>query len=144
MQGISDLITVPGEVNVDFADVKTVMTGMGMALMGTGIAKGENRAIEAAQRAISSPLLEETSIEGARGVLLNISGGRDLTLHEVAEAAKVIADAVDINANIISGMVLDDNLEEEMKVTVIATGFARPDVPLEERQPLFEGGTAVQ
>ena len=88
VQGISDLITVPGEINVDFADVKTIMTGMGMALMGTGIAKGENRAIEAAQRAISSPLLEETSIEGAKGVLLNISGGRDLTLHEVAEAAR--------------------------------------------------------
>jgi cell division protein FtsZ len=123
VQGISDLITVPGEVNVDFADVKSVMTGMGMALMGTGVAKGENRATEAAQRAVSSPLLEETSIEGARGVLLNISGGRDLTLHEVNEAAKVISEAVDPNANIISGMVLDDSLEEEMKVTVIATGF---------------------
>jgi cell division protein FtsZ len=83
VQGISDLITVPGEVNVDFADVKTIMTGMGMALMGTGVAKGESRALEAAQRAISSPLLEETSIEGAKGVLINISGGRDLTLHEI-------------------------------------------------------------
>ena len=109
VQGISDLITVPGEVNVDFADVKTIMTGMGMALMGTGIAKGENRALEAAQRAISSPLLEETSIEGAKGVLLNISGGRDLTLHEVAEAAQVIAEAVDPDANIISGMVIDES-----------------------------------
>lgn len=126
VQGISDLITVPGEVNVDFADVKSVMTGMGMALMGTGVAKGENRAIEAAQRAVSSPLLEETSIEGARGVLLNISGGRDLTLHEVNEAAKVISEAVDSHANIISGMVIDDSLEEEMKVTVIATGFSAP------------------
>jgi len=123
VQGISDLITVPGEVNVDFADVKSIMTGMGMALMGTGIAKGENRAVEAAQRAISSPLLEDTSIEGARGVLLNITGGRDLTLHEVAEAARVVAESVDANANIISGMVLDDGMEEEMKVTVIATGF---------------------
>ncbi len=123
VQGISDLITVPGEVNVDFADVKTIMTGMGMALMGTGIAKGENRAVEAAQRAISSPLLEETSIEGARGVLLNISGGHDLTLHEVAEAARIIADSVDPEANIISGMVIDDELADEMKVTVIATGF---------------------
>jgi cell division protein FtsZ len=123
VQGISDLITVPGEVNVDFADVKAIMSGMGMALMGTGIAKGENRALEAAQRAISSPLLEETSIEGAKGVLINISGGRDLTLHEVAEAARIIQTAVDPDANIISGMVIDDSLEEEMKVTVIATGF---------------------
>ncbi|HNU83971.1 MAG TPA: cell division protein FtsZ, partial [Thermoanaerobaculia bacterium] len=89
VQGISDLITIPGEVNVDFADVRAIMGGMGMALMGTGVAKGENRAIEAAQRAISSPLLEETSIEGAKGVLINISGGRDLGLHEVAEAAAI-------------------------------------------------------
>ena len=125
VQGISDLITVPGEVNVDFADVRTIMTGMGMALMGTGIAKGEHRALEAAQRAISSPLLEETSIQGARGVLINISGGYDLTLHEVAEAARIIADAVDPDANIISGMVIDPTIEEAMKVTVIATGFDR-------------------
>ncbi len=125
VQGISDLITVPGEINVDFADVKTIMTGMGMALMGTGIAKGENRAIEAAQRAISSPLLEETSIEGAKGVLLNISGSHDLTLHEVAESARIISEAVDPEANIISGMVIEEALEDEMKVTVIATGFDR-------------------
>jgi cell division protein FtsZ len=125
VQGISDLITIPGEVNVDFADVRTIMTGMGMALMGTGLAKGEHRAIEAAQRAISSPLLEETSIQGAKGVLINISGGYDLTLHEVAEAARIIADAVDPDANIISGMVIDPQLEEAMKVTVIATGFDR-------------------
>jgi cell division protein FtsZ len=98
---------------------------MGMALMGTGIAKGEHRALEAAQRAISSPLLEETSIQGARGVLINISGGHDLTLHEVAEAARIIADSVDPDANIISGMVIDPSLEESMKVTVIATGFDR-------------------
>jgi cell division protein FtsZ len=125
VQGISDLITIPGEVNVDFADVRTIMTGMGMALMGTGLAKGEHRALEAAQRAISSPLLEETSIQGARGVLINISGGHDLTLHEVAEAARIIADSVDPDANIISGMVIDPTLEEAMKVTVIATGFDR-------------------
>jgi cell division protein FtsZ len=125
VQGISDLITIPGEVNVDFADVRTIMTGMGMALMGTGIAKGEHRALEAAQRAISSPLLEETSIQGARGVLINISGGHDLTLHEVAEAARIIADSVDPDANIISGMVIDPALDEAMKVTVIATGFDR-------------------
>ncbi|HKI06497.1 MAG TPA: cell division protein FtsZ [Thermoanaerobaculia bacterium] len=125
VQGISDLITIPGEVNVDFADVRTIMTGMGMALMGTGIAKGEHRALEAAQRAISSPLLEETSIQGAKGVLINISGGHDLTLHEVAEAARIIADSVDPDANIISGMVIDPTLDEAMKVTVIATGFDR-------------------
>lgn len=123
VQGISDLITIPGEINVDFADVRTIMTGMGMALMGTGIAKGENRAIEAAQRAISSPLLEETSIQGARGVLLNISGGQDMSLHEVAEAARIIHESVEEDANIISGMVIDDALEDSMKVTVIATGF---------------------
>ena len=123
VQGISDLITVPGEVNVDFADVRAIMSGMGMALMGTGIAKGENRALEASQRAISSPLLEETSIEGAKGVLINVSGGRDLTLHEVAEAARIIQGAVDPDANIITGMVIDESLDEEMKVTVIATGF---------------------
>jgi cell division protein FtsZ len=135
VQGISDLITIPGEVNVDFADVRTIMTGMGMALMGTGLAKGEHRALEAAQRAISSPLLEETSIQGARGVLINISGGYDLTLHEVAEAARIISDAVDPDANIISGMVIDATLEEAMKVTVIATGFDhsagdRPRTPI--------------
>ncbi len=123
VQGISDLITVPGEINVDFADVRTIMTGMGMALMGTGVAKGDNRALEAAQRAISSPLLEETSIQGAKGVLINISGGHDLTLYEVAEAAQIIAEAVDPDANIISGMVIDETLDEAMKVTVIATGF---------------------
>jgi cell division protein FtsZ len=125
VQGISDLITIPGEINVDFADVRTIMTGMGMALMGTGVAKGEHRALEAAQRAISSPLLEETSIQGAQGVLINISGGHDLTLHEVAEAARIISDAVDPDANIISGMVIDPALDEAMKVTVIATGFDR-------------------
>jgi len=138
VQGISDLITIPGEVNVDFADVRTIMTGMGMALMGTGVAKGEHRAIESAQRAISSPLLEETSIQGARGVLINISGGHDLTLHEVAEAARIIADAVDPDANIISGMVIDPQLEEAMKVTVIATGFDRTadDRPARAQSPV--------
>ncbi len=139
VQGISDLITVPGEVNADFADVKTIMSGMGMALMGTGIASGENRALEAAQRAIASPLLEDTSIQGAKGVLINISGSKNLTLHEVAEAADVIAEAVDPDANIISGLVLDPTLEDDMKVTVIATGFPytpteQPAVP--QREPL--------
>jgi len=133
VQGISDLIVVPGEVNVDFADVKAIMTGMGMALMGTGVARGEDRAMEAARGAISSPLLEETSIEGAKGVLINISGGRDLTLHEVAEAARIIQEAVDPDANIISGMVIDDTMEDEMKVTVIATGFGPPGVATQPR-----------
>ncbi len=123
VQGISDLITVPGEVNVDFADVRTIMTGMGVALMGTGVGQGENRAREAARQAISSPLLEETSIDSARGVLLNITGGSDLTLHEVAEAAQLITEAVDPEANVISGMVIDEQLDGEMKVTVVATGF---------------------
>jgi len=142
VQGISDLITVPGEVNVDFADVKTIMTGMGMALMGTGVAKGENRALEAAQRAISSPLLEETSIEGAMGVLLNISGGPGLSLHEVDEAARVIAEAVDPAANIISGLVVREDMEEDMKVTVIATGFhgeqTAAHIPVRPRQQSLE------
>jgi cell division protein FtsZ len=128
VQGISDLITFPGEINVDFADVRTIMTRMGIALMGTGVAKGEDRAIEAAQRAISSPLLEEGSIHGARGLLINISGGPDLTLYEVAEAARIISDVVDPDANIISGMVIDPNLIDTMKVTVIATGFGRAPV----------------
>jgi cell division protein FtsZ len=140
VQGISDLITIPGEINVDFADVRTIMTGMGMALMGTGLAKGEHRALEAAQRAISSPLLEETSIQGARGVLINISGGHDLTLHEVAEAARIISDAVDPDANIISGMVIEPGLEDAMKVTVIATGFDRPLQAMSDRPRAREAG----
>ena len=126
VQGISDIITVPGLINVDFADVKTIMEGMGMALMGTGSAKGENRALEATQRAISSPLLEEASIEGARGLLVNITGGTDLTLFEVNEAMSVIHDAADPDANIIFGAVLDSRLADEMKITVIATGFEKP------------------
>jgi len=125
VQGISDIITVPGLINVDFADVKTIMEGMGMALMGTGSAKGENRALEATQRAISSPLLEEASIEGARGLLVNITGGTDLTLFEVNEAMSIIHDAADPDANIIFGAVLDSRLADEMKITVIATGFEK-------------------
>jgi cell division protein FtsZ len=123
VQGISDLITVPGEINLDFADVKTIMHGMGMALMGTGISSGEHRAVEAAQRAISSPLLEEASIEGAKGVLINITGGPDMTLFEVHEAASIIQEAADEEANIIFGTVIDPRMREEVKVTVIATGF---------------------
>ena len=123
MQGISDLITVPGEINLDFADVKTIMHGMGMALMGTGVSSGEHRAVEAAQRAISSPLLEEASIEGAKGVLINITGGSDMTLFEVHEAASIIQEAADEEANIIFGTVIDPKMKDEVKVTVIATGF---------------------
>lgn len=123
VQGMSDLITVPGEINLDFADVKTIMHGMGMALMGTGVSQGEHRAVEAAQRAISSPLLEEASIEGAKGVLINITGGPDMTLFEVHEAASVIQSAADDEANIIFGTVIDPRMKDEVKVTVIATGF---------------------
>src|SRR5262245_44716676 len=123
VQGISDLIIVPGLINLDFADVKTVMQGMGMALMGTGAASGENRAVEAAKKAISSRLLEEGSIQGARGVLINITGGPDLLLHEVSEASGIIHDAADPEANIIFGAVLDESMKGAIKITVIATGF---------------------
>jgi len=123
VQGISDLITVPGLINLDFADVKTVMAGMGMALMGTGAATGENRAVDAAKKAISSRLLEEGSIHGARGVLINITGGPDLLLHEVSEASGIIHDAADPEANIIFGAVLDEGMKGAVKITVIATGF---------------------
>ncbi len=128
VQGISDLITVPGEINLDFADVKSVMAGMGMALMGTGTAEGEHRAMEAAQRAISSPLLEDASIHGARGVLINVSGGEDMTLHEVGEAAAIVQEAADPDANIIFGTVIDRSAKSSIKVTVIATGFPRDEM----------------
>ncbi len=122
VQGITDLITVPGLINLDFADVRTIMSNAGSALMGIGIASGEDRAVESAKNAIASPLLE-ASIDGAQGVLLNISGGPDLGLFEVNEAAEVIANAAHPEANIIFGAVIDDTLGEEIKVTVIATGF---------------------
>jgi cell division protein FtsZ len=122
VQGISDLITITGIINLDFADVKTIMTDAGSALMGIGTADGENRATEAAKFAIASPLLE-ASIDGARGVLLNITGGMDLGIHEANEAARVIQEVADPDANIILGAVIDENLEDEVKVTVIATGF---------------------
>ncbi len=123
VQGIANLITTPGLVNVDFADVRTVMSHMGRAVMGMGISHGANRAVEAAQRAISSPLLEEGSVEGARGVLINICGGTSLTLHEVTEASSIIQGVADPEANIIFGSVVDQTMEEEVLVTVIATGF---------------------
>jgi cell division protein FtsZ len=125
VQGISDLITVPGLINLDFADVKAIMQGMGLALMGVGRASGEHRAMEATQQAISSPLLEEATIEGAKGVLINITGGTDLTLYEVNEASSIIREAADDDANIIFGAVIDETMHDEMKITVIATGFDR-------------------
>lgn len=148
VQGISDLITIPGVINLDFADVKTVMCGMGMALMGTGIAEGQNRAIEAAQKAISSPLLEETSIVGARAVLINITGGSNMSLHEVCEAAKIIQESADTEANIIFGSVFDDRMGDKVKITVIATGFEQ-DVPhqlkssLQQRSAISLTGTTA-
>jgi len=131
VQGISDLIAVPGVINCDFADVQTVMQNTGSALMGIGTAKGENRAAEAARMAISSPLLE-TSIEGAKGVLFNISGGSNLTLFEINEAAEIIHQAADSEANIIFGANIDETLEEEVRVTVIATGFNSITPPAKE------------
>ena len=123
VRGISDLITVHGLINLDFADVRTIMSEMGMAMMGAAIAQGENRAVEAAQKAISSPLLEEVSIQGARGVLINITGGPDLSLHEVNEAATLIQEEADEEANIIFGAVIDESMGDEVRITVIATGF---------------------
>ena len=122
VQGITDLITIPGLINLDFADVRTIMQDAGSALMGIGAASGENRAAEAAKMAISSPLLEE-SVEGAMGILLNITGGHDLGLFEVNEAAEIVQSAADSNSNIIFGAVIDDTLGDEVRVTVIATGF---------------------
>jgi len=128
VQGISDIITIPGLVNVDFADVRAVMADAGSALMGIGIGSGKTRAREAASAAISSPLLE-SSIEGARGVVLNITGGSDMTLHEVNTAADTIYEVVDPNANIIFGAVIDEQLQGEIRITVIATGFNKSDSP---------------
>lgn len=122
-KGISDLITVPGLINLDFADVKTVMSEMGDALMGTGYASGENRAKEAAQKSVCSPLLENVSISGAKGVLINVTGGQDMTLFEVNEASSVIMEAAGSDANIIWGAVIDEFMKDEIRVTVIATGF---------------------
>jgi cell division protein FtsZ len=123
VRGISDLITVHGLINLDFADVRTIMAEMGMAIMGVASASGESRAEEAARRAIASPLLEDISIRGAQGVLINVTGGADLTLHEVNEAATLIQEEADEEANIIFGAVIDEALEDEIRITVIATGF---------------------
>ncbi|MDB4982739.1 MAG: cell division protein FtsZ, partial [Myxococcales bacterium] len=127
VRGISDLVIAPGLINVDFADVRTIMTGMGRALMGTGRGQGDKRAVEAAQAAISSPLLEDVSINGATGILLNITGGPDLTLAEMNEACSLIAEAADPDANIIFGSVIDPHAGDEVRITVIATGFQTRD-----------------
>ncbi len=142
VQGITDLITVPGLINLDFADVKAIMKDAGSALMGIGVASGDNRAVQAAELAITSPLLEE-SIEGAKGILLNISGGPDLGLYEVNEAAEIIAKAADQDANIIFGAVIDESLGDQVKVTVIAAGFdkkteAKIEITTEGRVPTKE------
>jgi cell division protein FtsZ len=123
VQGISDLILVPGLINLDFADVRAIMSGMGMAMMGTGVGQGEHRALDAAQKAIASPLLDNTSIDGARGILLNFTGGPDLSLHEVEEAARIVQEAAHEDANIIFGAVMDPALQDQVRITVIATGF---------------------
>jgi cell division protein FtsZ len=125
IQGISDLILVPGLINLDFADVKTIMSGMGLAMMGTGVMSGENRTLEAAKAAISSPLLEGASVQGARGVIINITGGHDMSLMEVNEASLLIQEAAHEDANIIFGAVVDPKMEGKVKITVIATGFDR-------------------
>src|SRR6201981_3718911 len=141
VQGITDLITVPGLVNLDFADVRTIMRDAGSALMGIGIAGGENRAAEAAKTAISSPLLE-ASVEGATGILLNITGGADLGLFEVNEAAEIIGSAADSDANIIFGAVIDESLGDQVRVTVIATGFDRRTV--DRPAALFAGAARAR
>ncbi len=125
IQGISDLILVPGLINLDFADVKTIMSGMGLAIMGTGLGEGEDRAMAAANAAISSPLLEDASVKGARGVIINVTGGHDLSLIEVSEASAIIQEAAHEEANIIFGAVVDPKMEGKVKITVIATGFDR-------------------
>ena len=141
IQGISDLILVPGLINLDFADVKTIMSGMGLAMMGTGVAEGPDRAMEAARRAISSPLLEGASVNGARGVIINVTGGPDLSLVEVSEASCIVQEAADEDANIIFGAVIDPSLKGKVKITVIATGFmsataAQPVAPSAQTTPV--------
>ncbi len=140
IKGITDVITTPGLVNVDFADVKTVMSYRGRAVMGMGVAKGANRAMEAAHQAITSPLLEESGIEGAKGLLLNITGGTDLSLHEVDEASTIAKEAADPQANIIVGHVIDPGLKDEVIITVIATGFEQQQESLRAKPALSLGG----
>ncbi len=142
VQGISDLITIQGLINLDFADVKAIMQGAGTALMGIGRASGENRAIEAAQQAIDSPLLE-ISVNGAKGVLFNVTGGRNMGMHEIDQAAKTITDAVDPEANIIFGAVLDETLDDEIKITVVATGFEPKKTQQQQQQQPYSFSSYV-
>jgi cell division protein FtsZ len=143
VQGISDIITIPGIINRDFADVKAIMAGMGYAVMGTSSGKGERRALEAAQRAIASPLLEAGAIDGARGILLNITGSSSLKLAEVYEASTIIQSAAHEDANIIFGAVLDEKMKDEVKITVIATGF-RSEPRLHSRETMTATAAAIQ
>jgi cell division protein FtsZ len=143
VKGISDLITVPGLINLDFADVRTIMYEAGSAMMGIGYASGENRAVEAAEQAISSALLEET-ITGAKGVIFNVTGGSDLTLYEVNDAAEVIYNAVDPDANIIFGAVIDEKLQGEIVITVIATGFRPSEKKFAEEVPMVRGAAYAE
>jgi cell division protein FtsZ len=136
IQGISDLILVPGLINLDFADVKTIMSGMGVAMMGTAVAEGSSRAMDAAHRAISSPLLEDASVNGARGVIINVTGGPDMSLMEVNEALTVIQEAAHEDANIIFGAVVDPMLSGRVKITVIATGFDHNGRAVQAPSPL--------
>ncbi|MEW6300923.1 MAG: cell division protein FtsZ, partial [Thermodesulfobacteriota bacterium] len=144
VRGISDLITVHGLINLDFADVRTIMAEMGMAIMGVASASGEGRAEEAARKAIASPLLEDISIRGAKGVLINITGGSDLTLHEVNEAATLIQEEADQEANIIFGAVIDETLENEIHITVIATGFGEENEPVQPVKPALSSARSVR
>ena len=137
-KGISDLIMTPGLINLDFADVRSIMSGMGDALMGTGVASGENRAVEAARAALGSPLLDDISIRGAKGVLVNITGDERMSLHEVSQATAIISEEAGEEANVIFGAVVNDDVDEEIHVTVIATGFAHRD---REIQPSFSAAT---
>jgi cell division protein FtsZ len=139
VQGISDIITIPGIINRDFADVKAIMAGMGYAVMGTATANGAHRTTEAAQKAIASPLLEAGAIDGARGILINITGSTSLKLAEVQEACSIVQGAADEDANIIFGAVLDEKMKDSVKITVIATGFRDSEVPRRrhEVQPVF-------
>ena len=138
IRGISDLIVMPGLINLDFADVTTIMSGMGLAIMGTGIGEGENRAVDAATRAVSSPLLEEASVEGARAVIVNVTGGSDLSMIEVSEATSIIYEAAHEDANIIFGAVIDPSMQDRVKITVIATGYGQP------RTEIQPAATSVQ
>jgi len=135
VQGISDLITLPGLINLDFADVRTIMSEAGTALLGIGMGAGEQRAMDAAQRAIASPLLE-TSVEGARSILLSITGGRDLSLYEVNEAARAVAEVADPDSNIIFGAMVDEKLGDQVWITVVATGYG--DKPSRRAEPRRE------